>query len=61
MDKNPSTGNRSIDQVNAVSNHQTKTKAVTNSGTPKRMEIIKIFGTIDFNKRYDYKKERKTR
>ena len=55
-----------IAQARKVGNHQTKKDAVTGVLSEyvahrKRLEILSLFGTIDFDPRYDCKAQRKKR
>jgi Bacterial antitoxin of type II TA system, VapB len=52
-----------IVEAQTVGNHATKKAAVTAALTEyinrrKQLEILKLFGTIDFDPEYDYKKAR---
>ena len=52
-----------IDQARRIGHHATKKAAVTAAlqeyiNHRKRMEILKLFGTIDYDPAYDYKKVR---
>lgn len=47
-----------------IGRHKTKKEAVTAAlkeyiAHKKQLEIVDLFGTIDFDKKYDYKKARK--
>ncbi len=53
-----------IIQAQKIGHHKTKKEAVTIAlkeyiAHKKQSEIIDLFGTIDFDKNYDYKKARK--
>ena len=53
-----------INQAQKVGRHKTKKEAVTAAlkdyiAHKKQMEIVDLFGTIDFDKDFDYKKARK--
>ncbi|MBC8554602.1 type II toxin-antitoxin system VapB family antitoxin [Desulfobacula sp.] len=53
-----------ITQAQKVGHHKTKKEAVTAAlkdyiAHKKQMEVLGLFGTIDFDKGYDYKKARK--
>ena len=55
-----------IAQARKVGNHKTKKDALTAALSEyvahrKRLEILSPFGTIDFDRRYDYKAQRKKR
>jgi Arc/MetJ family transcription regulator len=52
-----------ISQAQKVGHHKTKKDAVTTAlkeyiAQKKQIEIIELFGKIDFDKDYDYKKAR---
>lgn len=52
-----------IDEARRVGNHKTKKEAVTVALKEyiqhrKQLEIIKLFGTIDYDPDYDYRKMR---
>lgn len=52
-----------IEEARKVGHHKTKKEAVTAALAEyvqrrKQMEIIKLFGTIDFDPKYDYKARR---
>jgi Arc/MetJ family transcription regulator len=52
-----------ISQAQKVGHHKTKKDAVTTAlkeyiARKKQIEIIELFGKIDFDKDYDYKKAR---
>jgi hypothetical protein len=52
-----------IDEARRVGNHKTKKEAVTTAlqeyvQRRKQLEILKLFGTIDYDPDYDYKKMR---
>jgi len=53
-----------IIQAKKVGHHKTKKEAVMAAlkeyiAHKKQLEILKLFGTIDFDQNYDYKKARK--
>ncbi len=53
-----------IMQTLTVGHHKTKREAVTAAmkeyiAHKKQLNILKFFGTVDFDTRYDYKKARK--
>ncbi len=53
-----------IEEARKVGAHKTKKEAVTAAlqeyvQRRKQMEIIKLFGTIDYDPKYDYKAERR--
>jgi hypothetical protein len=52
-----------IDEARRVGNHKTKKEAVTTAlkeyiDHRKQLEILKLFGTIDYDPTFDYKKMR---
>ena len=52
-----------IDEARRIGHHKTKKEAVTAAlkeyiGKRKQLEILKLFGTIDYDPTYDYKKMR---
>jgi hypothetical protein len=52
-----------IDEARRIGNHRTKKEAVTAAlkeyvDRRKQLEILKFFGTIDYDPTYDYKKMR---
>jgi hypothetical protein len=52
-----------IEEARKVGGHRTKKEAVTAALAEyvrrrKQMEIVKLFGTIDYDPTYDYKAER---
>jgi hypothetical protein len=55
-----------IEEARKVGHHKTKKDAVTAALSEyvthrKQLEILSIFGTIDFDPKYDYKAERRKR
>ncbi len=53
-----------ITQAQKIGNHKTKKEAVTAAlkdyiSLKKQLEIVDLFGTIDFDKNFKYKKARK--
>jgi Arc/MetJ family transcription regulator len=66
MPTNLAIDDKLIEQARKVGNHKTKKDAVTAALSEyvahrKRLEILSLFGTIDFDPRYDYKAQRKKR
>ena len=66
MPTNLAIDDKLIEEARKVGNHKTKKDAVTAALSEyvahrKRLKIISIFGTIDFDPNYDYKAERKKR
>ena len=52
-----------IDEARRVGNHKTKKEAVTTAlkeyiDRRRQLEILKLFGTIDYDHAYDYRKMR---
>ncbi len=63
MATNLAIDDRLIDEARRVGDHKTKKEAVTAAlreyiDRRKQMEILKLFGTIDYDPTYDYKKIR---
>jgi Arc/MetJ family transcription regulator len=57
---------RLITEAQKLGQHRTKKETVTAAldeyiRRRKQQEIVKMFGTIDYDPSYDYKKERKAR
>jgi Arc/MetJ family transcription regulator len=57
---------RLITEAQKLGQHRTKKETVTAAldeyiRRRKQQEILKMFGTIDYDSSYDYKKERKAR
>jgi Arc/MetJ family transcription regulator len=55
-----------LDEAVKVGGHRTKKATVTEAlreyiGRRKQQEVLALFGTIDFDPRYDYKRERRRR
>lgn len=53
-----------IEEARRVGGHSTKKQAVTVAleeyvAHHKQLEILDLFGTIDFDKKYDYRRSRK--
>jgi hypothetical protein len=66
MPTNLAIDDKLIEEARKVGHHKTKKDAVTAALSEyvahrKRLEILSIFGTIDFDPNYDYKAERKKR
>lgn len=66
MPTNLAIDDRLIEEAQAVGGHKSKRAAVTTAleeyvQRHKQAEIIKLFGTIDFDPAWDYKAERKRR
>jgi hypothetical protein len=63
MATNLALDDRLIVQARKVGHHKTKKEAVTTAlkqyiARKKQLEIVTLFGTIDFDKDYDYKEAR---
>ncbi|MGC2108936.1 MAG: type II toxin-antitoxin system VapB family antitoxin [Candidatus Korobacteraceae bacterium] len=63
MATNLALDDRLIEEARSVGGHRTKKEAVTAAlqeyvQRRKQMEIIELFGTIDYDPRYDYKARR---
>ncbi len=63
MATNLALDDRLIEEARAVGGHKTKKEAVTAALAEyvqrrKQMRITKLFGTIEYDPRYDYKTER---
>jgi hypothetical protein len=63
MATNLALDDRLIDEAKHIGNHATKKEAVTAAlkeyiDRRKQLEILKLFGTIDYDPDYDYKKMR---
>jgi hypothetical protein len=63
MATNLAIDDRLIDEARRVGNHKTKKEAVTAAldeyvRRRKQLEILELFGTIDYDPDYDYKKNR---
>jgi Arc/MetJ family transcription regulator len=55
-----------LEEAKKIGKHKTKKAAVTEAleeyiSRRKQLDIIKAFGTVDFDKSYDYKQQRKKR
>lgn len=64
MATNLAIDDRLIDEARRVGDHKTKKEAVTAAlkeyiDRRKQMEILKLFGTIDYDPTHDYKKMRR--
>jgi hypothetical protein len=63
MATNLAIDDRLIDEARRMGNHRTKKEAVNAAlkeyiDRRKQLDIIKLFGTIDYDPTYDYKKMR---
>jgi len=66
MPTNLALDDKLIEAARKVGHHKTKKEAVTAALSEyvthrKQLEILSIFGTVDFDPKYDYKAERKKR
>jgi len=64
MPTNLALDDRLIDEARRVGRHKTKKEAVSAAlqeyiDRHKQMEILKLFGAIDYDSKYDYKKARR--
>ena len=64
MPTNLAIDDKLIEAARRIGHHKTKKEAVTTALSEyithrKRLEILDLFGTIDFDPRYDYKAERR--
>ena len=64
MATNLAIDDRLIDEARRIGKHKTKKEAVTAALDEyirhrKQLEILKLFGTIDYDPTYDYRKMRK--
>jgi Arc/MetJ family transcription regulator len=66
MPTNLAIDDRLIEEAQKLGRHRTKKDAVTAAldeyiARRKQQDILKRFGTIDFDERYDYKHERRSK
>jgi hypothetical protein len=66
MPTNLAIDDRLIQEAQKLGRHRTKKEAVTAAldeyiQRRKQQEIISLFGTIDFDESYDYKRERRSK
>ncbi len=66
MPTNLAIDDRLIEEAQKLGHHRTKKDAVTAALDEyiqrlKQQEILSLFGTIDFDERYDYKRERRSK
>jgi len=57
---------RLVEQARRVGGHKTKREAVTAAldeyiAHRKQLEILKLFGTVEYDPEYDYKRERRAK
>lgn len=63
MPTNLAIDDRLIDEARRVGRHRTKKETVTAAleeyiRRRKQLDVLALFGTIDYDERYDYKRER---
>ena len=66
MPTNLAIDDKLLEEAKQIGKHKTKKAAVTEAlqeyiNRKKQMEITKAFGTVEFNKAYDYKTQRQKR
>ncbi len=66
MPTNLAIDDKLIEEARKVGRHKTKKEAVTAALSEyvthrKQLEILSIFGTVEFDPKYDYKAERRKR
>lgn len=66
MPTNLALDNQLIEEARKIGKHKTKKEAVTVAlkeyiRRHKQLQILDVFGTIDYDPNYDYKAERKAR
>jgi hypothetical protein len=66
MPTNLAIDDRLIEQARKLGRHRTKKETVTAAldeyiQRRKQQEILPVFGTIDYDERYDYKRERRSK
>lgn len=66
MPTNLALDDKLIEEARELGSHKSKKAAVTAAldeyiRRHKQLELVKLFGTMDFDPAYDYKKERVTR
>jgi hypothetical protein len=66
MPTNLAIDDRLIEEAKKLGKHRTKKEAVTAAldeyvRRRRQMEIISLFGTVDFDPSYDYKRERRAK
>jgi hypothetical protein len=64
MATNLALDDRLIEEARKLGNHRTKKDAVTAAldeyvARRKQKDIVKLFGTIEYDENYDYKRERR--
>jgi hypothetical protein len=66
MATNLALDDRLIEEARKLGNHRTKKDAVTAAldeyvARRKQKDIVKLFGTIEYDENYDYKRERRSK
>jgi Arc/MetJ family transcription regulator len=66
MPTNLALDDRLIEEARQIGRHKTKKEAVTTAlkeyvTRRKRLKILDLFGTVEYDPKYDYKKERRKR
>ena len=66
MPTNLAIDDRLLEQAKIIGRHKTKKAAVTEAleeyvRRRKQIEVTKVFGSIDYDKSYDYKEQRRKR
>ena len=66
MPTNLAIDDRLLEQAQLIGKHKTKKETVNTAlqeyiARRKQLEIIALFGTIDYDPKYDYKQERRRR
>lgn len=64
MPTNLAIDDRLLEEAQKVGGHRTKKATVTEAleeyiQRRKQAEIVKLFGTVEFDRKYDYKKQRR--
>lgn len=64
MPTNLAIDDRLLDEAQRIGGHRTKKATVTEALQEyvrhrKQSEIVRLFGTVDFDPKYDYKKQRR--
>jgi len=66
MPTNLAIDDRLIEEARRLGRHRTKKETVTAAldeyiARRKQQDIVKLFGTIEYNEKYDYKRERRSK
>jgi Arc/MetJ family transcription regulator len=66
MPTNLAIDDRLLDEARKIGNHKTKKETVSAAlseyvARRKQLKILELFGTIDYDPKYDYKRERKAK